>query len=144
MRAVVFVFLTLFCGAALAHEIRVDTTQQAATVIRLTYADGRPFTFEAYELYLPGKDIPEQVGRTNAQGQIIFLSGNQTEWRIKAFSADGHGVDQQMKLAAPSAGSTSTLNASAEPPRALLLAAGLGVLFGVFGLVQLSMRRKQT
>jgi nickel transport protein len=135
--------LAVLCGPALAHEVHVETARQPAAVLRLTYADGEPFAFEAYELYLPGREIPEQVGRTNAHGQIVFLPGQQLTWRVKAFSADGHGIDQRMEFTPTSAAGTAAPVASARPPRAWLLAAGLGILFGLFGLVQLFLRRRQ-
>jgi nickel transport protein len=139
--ALVFAFL---CGPALAHEVHVETAHQSAAVLRLTYADGEPFAFEAYELYLPGKEVPEQVGRTNAQGQIIFLPGQQSAWRVKAFSADGHGIDQRMEFTPTPAEGAGPPVPSAQPPRAWQLATGLGILFGLFGLVQLFSRRTRS
>lgn len=129
-------------GVARAHEVKLEQSQQGAAVLRLTYADGTPFAFEGYEIYRPGQDVPEQVGRTNARGQVVFLPGEQAQWRLKAFSADGHGVDQVLTVAAGPAHGVAT--GPAEAPRALLLAAGLGVVFGLFGLVQLFIRRKPT
>ena len=138
MRAAVLL-LVFFCAPAWAHEVKVEISKQDAAVVRLTYADGQPFTYEAYELYQPGKDIPEQVGRTNAQGQIVFLPGAQTEWRVKAYSADGHGIDQKLHVVA---GGSVVAASGGELPRPLLLLAGLGIVFGIFGLVQLFFRRK--
>ncbi|WP_153115350.1 ABC transporter permease [Rhodocyclus tenuis] len=145
MSSVLRALAALLCAALLAppvaaHEVKLETREQAATVVSLRYADGEPFAFEAYELYLPGKETPEQVGRTNAAGELVFLSGQHAEWRLKAFSADGHGVDQRLQLAVPSVEATTT--PAAEPPRVLLLLSGAGVLFGLFGLVQLFLRRK--
>lgn len=146
MSRVVRWLVALLCAALLAqqaaaHEVKLQTRQQAATVVSLSYADGEPFAFEAYELYLPGKDTPEQVGRTNATGQVIFLPGQHGEWRLKAFSADGHGVDQRLQLTSASAGDPVPASSAAEAPRALMLLAGGGVLFGLFGLAQLFLRR---
>ena len=133
--------LAIFCAQASAHEVKVEIAKQDAAVVRLSYADGNPFAYEAYEIYPPGKDIPEQVGRTNAQGQIVFLPGAQTEWRIKAYTADGHGIDQKVHVAA---GGSAVATGSAELPRLLVLLAGLGVVFGLFGVVQLFFRRKSS
>ncbi|MFZ2163368.1 MAG: ABC transporter permease [Sideroxyarcus sp.] len=138
MRAVLLL-LAMVCAPALAHEVKVEISKQGAAVVRLTYADGSPFTFEAYEIYQPGKDIPAQVGRTNALGQIVFLPGAQTEWRIKAYSADGHGMDQTVHV---EAGGSSASTGSSELPRPLLLLSGLGIVFGLFGVMQLFYRRK--
>ncbi|MDD5058269.1 MAG: ABC transporter permease [Sideroxydans sp.] len=138
MRAAILL-LAIFSAQVSAHEIKVEISKQDAAVVRLSYADGNPFTFEAYEIYQPGKDIPEQVGRTNAQGQIVFLPGAQTEWRIKAYSADGHGIDQPLHVAP---GGSAVSAGRSEMPRPLLLFAGLGIVFGIFGLIQLFFRRK--
>jgi nickel transport protein len=136
---IVILLLAVFSAPAWAHEVKVEISKQDAAVVSLSYADGKPFTYEAYEIYQPGKDIPEQVGRTNASGQIVFLPGAQTEWRIKAYSADGHGIDQQMHV---EAGGSAVSNAGGGLPRPLLLLAGLGIVFGIFGVVQLFFRRK--
>jgi nickel transport protein len=125
---------------AWAHEVRLETTRQAASVVRLSYADGQPFAFEAYELYVPGTATPAQVGRTTPYGQVVFLPGEQTEWRLKAYSADGHGVDTVIKVAAGTAADVTP--PPAELPRTLLLASGLGIVFGLFGIHQLFLKRK--
>ncbi len=129
-------------GAAQAHEVKLEQSQQGAAVLQLSYANGEAFAFEAYELYRPGVDTPEQVGRTNARGQVVFLPGAQTQWRIKAFSADGHGVDQLLSVAA--GGPQDSAQPGGGAPRTLLLAAGAGIVFGLFGLFQLFIRRKPT
>ncbi|MBK5914763.1 hypothetical protein [Rhodocyclus purpureus] len=146
--AALFLGGLLACTAAGAHELKMDSQRETASVVRLSWADGQPFAFEAYELYLPGQDVPTQVGRTDAFGRIVFLPGANHEWRIRAFSADGHGVDQLLQLDASEGGNVgdaagSGSAAGGDKPRAWLLAAGLGVVFGLFGLVQLFMRRRR-
>lgn len=136
--------LALLTGQALAHEVKLEESSQPATVLRLSYADGQPFAFEAYELYQPGQDAPEQVGRTNARGEIIFLPGAQAEWRVKAFTGDGHGVDQRLHLKTATAASPTAPSNESALPRWSLLLTGLGVIFGLFGLVQLLVRKKQS
>ena len=135
--------LALLSGTAWGHEIRLEQSQQAAAVVRLTYADGQPFAFEAYELYRPDNEVPEQVGRTNGEGQIVFLPGTRTDWRLKAVSADGHGVDQILKVSMAATQGNHQPGATAGLPRTLLLIVGLGILFGLFGVVQLFLRKKQ-
>jgi nickel transport protein len=142
----VILLLGLLAGSAMAHEVHLAQSQQTAAVVRLTYADGKPFAFEAYELYPVGQEIPAQVGRTNGDGQVIFLPGTQGDWRLKAYSADGHGVDQSLKVSGGSGEAVAAGNAgnAGELPRGLLLAAGLGIVFGLFGLVQLFFRKKSS
>ncbi len=134
--------LSLLSGTSWSHELKLESRRQGATVVRLTYADGQPFAFEAYELYVWGKDVPAQVGRTTSQGEVVFLPGGQTEWRLKAYSADGHGVDQVLEVSADSAGATPRV--AADLPRPLLWACGLGIVFGLFGLLQLVVRRRKS
>jgi nickel transport protein len=130
--------------------LHLHTTQQPAAVVRLTYAGGAPFVFEAYELYRPGVAAPEQVGHTNARGELVFVPGAQAQWRLKAWSADGHGVDQVLTVpvAAEAGPGVQAVTVPAPPapggPRLLLLACGLALVFGVFGVVQLLVRRKRT
>lgn len=140
--------LVLLVGSVLAnaHEVDLVTSQQWSTVLQLHYADGRPFAFEAYELYQPtDEQIPAQVGRTNADGQIIFLAGQQAQWRVRAFAADGHGIDQTIRVEANASIPVSAVPATAHTSglgRLTLVLAGLGVLFGLFGSLQLFIRRK--
>lgn len=142
MKFSLLLLLGLLNGVACSHEVKLENSRQGATVIRLTYSDGQPFAFEAYELYVPGKEIPEQVGRTNTQGQVIFLSGGQTEWRLKAYSADGHGVDQVLEISSAPAGASP--QAAGRLPRWILFAFGLATVFGLFGTVQLFLRKKES
>jgi nickel transport protein len=133
------ILLLALCAAPVwAHEVKVEISKQEAAIVSLAYADGHPFIFEAYELYQPGKDIPEQVGRTNAQGQIVFLPGAQTEWRVKAYTADGHGIDRKLQV---TAGGNVVATGGSELPRPLVLLSGLGIVFGIFGFIQLFNRK---
>lgn len=134
--------IALFAAAAApAHEIRLDVAGASATVITLHYADGQPFAFEAYELYPAGSETPGQVGRTDGRGRIALLADAAGEWRLKAWSDDGHGVDRKLTaLAGEPAAATAP---AAETPRAALWLGGLGTIFGLFGLLQLYLGRKK-
>lgn len=132
--------LLLLAAPCAAHEVHHVVESSAAITVRLAYADGKPFAYEAYELYPAGKDIPAQVGRTDAQGRVVFIPGDNRAWRLKAFSADGHGADLRFespaiaRLAAP---------VSQEPGRLSLILFGLALLFGGFGLVQLFVKKRK-
>ncbi len=142
MKLKLWFFLVCLSGAAWSHEIKLEAMPQTAQVVRLTYADGQPFAFAAYELYLPGQAVPEQVGRTNSRGQVVFVPAAQTEWRLKAYSADGHGMDQIITVTARSSeGETPNSNAI---PRLWWLISGLSMVFGLFGLGQLFLRKKSS
>lgn len=135
-------FLALsWCGTALAHELQHSVESAGAVVLHLNYADGKPFSFEAYELYADGERIPAQVGRTDAQGRVVFLPGAAKQWRARAFSADGHGVD--LRFDAPAVAGQGAIPAT-QANRLSLVLFGVSLLLGGFGLYQLFLRRKSS
>ena len=139
-RALLACLLVACAGIAHAHEIHSTVEASGAVVIALSYADGSPFAYEKYELYPADQTMPQQVGNSDAHGRIVFLAGEVRDWRLRAFSADGHGID--LRFTAPAVAGVATDTAQA-PARPLLLVAGLAVLFGVFGLIQLFLRRSK-
>lgn len=138
MRALIFL---LCCWASLvhAHEVHYHIEATDAVVITLTYANGQPFAYERYALTLAGQETPQQVGNTDAQGRIAFVPGPTTHWRLQATSADGHGMNQEFTV--PATG-TSPKSANGILPRWLLAGFGLSLIFGLFGLFQLFMRKR--
>ena len=138
--------LLLLCGwlfslaPALAHEVHHAVEAAGAVSVRLTFADGEPFAFEAFEVYAAGSDKPHAVGRTDAQGRAVFVPPSSGEVRFRAFSADGHGVD--LKFDPPRGG--EAVAAVAAEDRGAKLILGAGLLLALFGIVQLFVRRKKT
>lgn len=124
---------------ALAHDLQHQITEAQAVSVRLFFADGNDFSFESYELYHAGDEIPFQVGRTDLQGRIVFLPDRAGTWRIKAFSEEGHGADFTFTTSAE--GDVGTANESFLG-RHLRVLVGLSVIFGVFGLIDLFMRKR--
>lgn len=141
MRILPFLFM-LWIGQTAAHEVHHAVETTAAVAVRLTYADGEPFAYEAFEATPEGGARPAQVGRTDAQGRAVFVPGTATRWRIKAFSADGHGVDVRIEVPAVAPPTTGTAPPPDTPNRASLLVFGLGLILGGFGLYQLRLRKK--
>jgi nickel transport protein len=135
-------FLLLCTVGAAAHEVHHDIAAAGAVMVRLTYADGSPYAYEKYELFPEGQEVPAQVGNSDSQGRVVFVPGETTNWRLKAYSADGHGVD--LKFAAPAIQVATTPAVAASPDRATQVLIGLSLLFGLFGLVQLLLRRRKT
>ncbi len=139
------VWALFFYGAlCAAHEVHLTKSSQAATVLELRYANNDAFAFEAYELFLPTEEIPEQVGRTNKNGQIIFLAGNTQKWRVKAYSKDGHGLDEMIEIdnVAP-LGFTVNKSDAKSLPRFLLFMIGLAVLLTIFSSLHFLTRKKR-
>jgi len=135
------VLLLAWAGLAAGHEVHHVVEPTAAVVVRLSYADGKPFAYEKYELTPEGQEIPVQVGNTDARGRVVFVPGEARNWRLKAYSADGHGTD--LRFAAPATQAAAPAAVAAVPDRATQLVTGLALLFGLFGLVQLFLHRRK-
>ena len=133
------VFL-LMSRPALAHDLQYTVVGGQAVVIKLFYADNTPFTFEGYEIFRDGEKLPYQVGRTDSQGRIAFLPDRAADWRVKAFSEDGHGLDFKLSTDAAAA-----LAGSEKPifERYSRIFIGVAFILGLFGLLSLYLKRKQ-
>jgi nickel transport protein len=140
--ASVLLLLVLHQGqplCALAHDLQYRVDEGGAVYVKLFFGDGSDFTFESYEVYRAGEDIPFQVGRTDAKGRLAFLPDQPGEWRVKAFSEDGHGVDFSL-----STDMQGGLEDTDKPvfERYARLITGVAVIFGIFGLINLLARRR--
>jgi len=126
---------------AAAHDLRHSIEEGAAVTVKLFFADGNGFSFESYEVYHAGEEIPFQVGRTDALGRIVFLPDRAGSWRIKAFSEDGHGADFSLTTGAQGGVETADRSFFERHSR---LVVGVSIIFGIFGLVDLFVRRRKT
>lgn len=140
VRALLLGLLVACAAASEAHDLQYTTTSATALVVTLVYPDGTPFSYESFEVYPLGEEVPFQVGRTDAQGRLAFLPPGPGRYQVRAMSQDGHG--QVFEVEADAAG----LLVAADRPlyeRYQRLFVGLGVLLGLFGLLMLFYRRKQ-
>ena len=124
---------------AAAHDQQHSIREGTAVSVKLFFADGSKFDFESYEVYRAGDEIPFQVGRTDAQGRVVFLPDRAGTWRIKAFSEDGHGADFSFTT-----GAKGAVRDANRPflERHLRIIVGASLIFGVFGLLNLFARKK--
>jgi nickel transport protein len=98
-RALFFPFVLWLCVAtsAHAHEIVQSVSRGSAVVITLSEPDGSPFSYESYEIYREGEEVPYQTGRSDALGRIVFVPDRRGTWRVRGFSEDGHGIDTRIE-----------------------------------------------
>jgi len=144
MRGAAAIALLLFLWLperAAGHDLRHSIEEGEAVTVKLFFADGNEFSFESYEVYRAGEEIPFQVGRTDALGRIVFLPDRAGTWRIKAFSEDGHGAD--ISLTTGAQGAVESVDRPLFERHARLVV-GVSIIFGIFGLVSLFARRKGT
>jgi nickel transport protein len=140
MRIALLVLLA-WAEFACAHEVHHVIESAGAAVVKLSYADGKPFAYEKYELYPDEQEVPAQVGNSDAQGRVVFIPGDAKHWRLKAYSADGHGLDVKFEAPKMQVGGTSAIGDSG-PNRASLMLFGLSLILGGFGLYRLLLDRK--
>ena len=139
----------LWAVPALAHDVQALITDGPPRQVTLTYGDGEPFAYEAYELRAPGApltDMPVQTGRTSELGVITLDAAPPAAppLRLRAFSADGHGVDMALPAASTitSPATTPLTHASTTGERLARGLAGLSVIGALYGL-WLSVQRRR-
>lgn len=138
MKALLALPAALYACVLHAHALSHSAQLGSAIIVELRYGDGSAFSYESTEVYRPGETVPFLAGRTDANGCLAFVPDREGDWRVRAFSEDGHGGD--FTVAAALGG---------EPPAPELRFAGLSglligvsTLFGLFGLWSLFLRRK--
>lgn len=133
--------VALVSTPAMGHDLQHRVTTAQAVVIQMHYADGSPFAFEAYEVLKDGDKVPRQVGRTDQAGRIAFLPDGPANWRVRAFSEDGHGLDFHVE-----SGAGESQVAPEQPifDRFARILAGVGVILGLFGALSLFYRRRRS
>jgi len=138
VKAVLVLPAALLAGVLHAHSLSHTAGQGSALIVELRYADGSLFSYEAAEVYRPAESVPFLVGHTDANGRLAFVPDRPGDWRIRAFSEDGHGGDFTVAAAAEGGSSPS----SAGLGEVGGLAVGLSILFGLFGLWSLFIRKR--
>jgi nickel transport protein len=138
MRALLALTAALLAGTLHAHALSHTAQPGSAVIVELRYADGSPFSYEAAEIYRPGEAVPFLAGRTDANGRLAFVPDRGGDWRVRVFSEDGHGGDFTVAAAGDAGATTPAVGLGTVGG----LAVGLSVLFGVFGIWSLFVRRK--
>jgi nickel transport protein len=127
--------LCLFTPAAWGHGLEHSVARSEAVVVTITHDDGSPFAFETVEVFAPGETVPFQQGRTDALGRVAFLPDSDGDWRVRAASEDGHGID--ITVAA-----TGAPPPPADTGRLSRVVTGVSILFGIFGVIAVFRRRQ--
>lgn len=134
-------------GAAWAHAVRHEVAVGEAVVVVLHYTDGEPFAFERYELFRGQASEPVQTGRTDMQGRLVLLPGAGAAaegWRLRAYAADGHGIETTLEFAAHDGAAPTAAQAAAQAsPGWGRVALGVCLILGLGAFGQRLLRRKR-
>ncbi|MGE5344163.1 MAG: hypothetical protein ACM3SY_22075 [Candidatus Omnitrophota bacterium] len=134
--------LLLFCAPLLhAHDIHYSLISQPATVVNVYYADGTKFNYESFEIYKPSNtSMAYMVGRTDAEGRIVFIPDEPGKWLIKTFSADGHGASIAFEVDPSEVTKEKKLDFFEKYAR---VSFGLGVMMLIFSIMVIFLRKKK-
>ena len=140
--AVAAVAAILLAGPVLAHGVRTAIDHTHAVTVTVTTDDGRPLAFADCRVSPPGDAFPFLAGKTDLHGRVTFVPDRPGAWTVRVDSPDGHGavVDVPVTddlVTAPGAGGRA-----AGGGRARDVVTGVAVVFGVFGLLSLFLRRR--
>ncbi len=139
----IFALFFLLSTATLcwSHDLQYEVANANVIVLNFFYKDNSKFSYEGYEVYAPEEKIPFQVGRTDKLGRMTLLPDRQGIWRIKIFSKDGHGLDFTIEV-----GKDRVLKQTQKPlfARYLNIFVGLGIILGLFGILKLFFRKKDS
>lgn len=138
MRALLGLPVALLAGTLHAHGLSHSAQPGSAVIVELRYADGSPFSYESAEVFRPGETLPFLAGRTDSNGRLVFVPDQSGDWRIRAFSEDGHGGDFTVAAAPGAEPATPDLRLGGAGG----LLVGLSMVFGLFGLWSLFLRRQ--
>lgn len=129
----------LFSAILFAHNLQHTVSYEEAVVVSFSFASEGDFSYQSYEVYAPGEEIPFQVGRTDSLARVVFLPESKGKWKIKAFSEDGHGKIIEIEVQKSGMGEKKVLKSGSMVGRALL---GLLLLLGIFAFIYFIQRTK--
>ncbi len=139
--ALPFAVTLLLPIVAWGHGVHHEVGAARAVVVTMEYRHDQPMAHAAYEVFRQGDEQPYQKGETDALGRITFLPDRADAWRVRVHSRDGHG--QEVKLTTDAAATPSSAGEQeAHDDRHERIVAGVGILFGLFGLIALFLRRR--
>ncbi|MEW8012860.1 MAG: hypothetical protein AB2766_07375 [Candidatus Thiodiazotropha endolucinida] len=132
--------LLVYATSCLSHGVGLKIERQEAGVIWLHHTDDTPLADVEYELTATGGKAPYQSGKSDALGRVVFIPGDVREWRLRVFSADGHGIDTVFELAPGVASHSHTGHTYSDFTKLIL---GIGILLSGFGVMMLFTKHKR-
>lgn len=135
------VWLALSLGAsnAVAHGVHAHAIEGGHGV-KAVFSDGTPMAFAPVTVYAPDRaDELWQKGATDRQGQFLFLPDRPGVWRIHINDGLGHAVDREISVDDDGIAHVEHAHAHGGIWPAL---AGVGLLFGLFGVWSLARARR--
>ncbi|BBO89610.1 hypothetical protein [Desulfosarcina ovata] len=118
----------------------IGYTQSADGVrVNAGYDDGEPMSYAAVEISAPEGDVVFQKGRTDRNGVFMFVPDQPGKWCIVVSDGMGHrlALEHQVESLNPEQKETAPVQPGKPAPvsRREGIVAGIGIIFGLFGLL---------
>jgi hypothetical protein len=132
--------LRLALSDAQAHGVQAERIA-GGHGLRTTFDDGAPMAFAEVKIFAPAApDETWQEGMTDLNGRFVFFPSQTGVWRMVVDDGMGHAVTREIEIDdAGQAHVDEDHHDHHHTPSAII--AGLGLIFGVFGLWALFRRR---
>lgn len=120
-----------------AHAMLHEVLEGETVILRFSFPGPDEPLFEPYEVFAPGVDTPFQAGRVNAIGEVSFRPDRPGIWRVRVFTADGHGAEVEVAVDPDGVVVATSGQHGHAHDHWLRVLAALGYLLGAFGLLAL-------
>ncbi len=81
-----------------AHGIRGEIISKTGTLVKAEYDDGESMSYAAVEIFCCEKKLPYQTGRTDRNGQFLFLPDKPGIWDITVKDDMGHQLQLKTSI----------------------------------------------
>ncbi len=134
--------MLLPAAPARAHGVRTVIDRAEAITVTVTTDDGQPMAFADCRVSPPGDAFPFLAGKTDLHGRVTFVPDRAGVWSVRVDSPDGHGAVIDVPVGDDLVTAPGAAGRAAGGSRARTLVTGVAVVFGVFGLLSLFLRRR--
>ena len=144
-RALAALFLLLAWRAAItdarAHAVHAEHID-GGQGLRVVFEDGVPMAQAEVKVFAPdAPDVPWQEGMTDREGRFVFYPSLKGAWRIVVDDGMGHAVSREIDVDEHGHAHMDADHHHHHHHGASTIVAGLGFLFGIFGIWSLFRRR---
>ena len=140
LKAIAGLMICLAAPGAMAHGVHAHAIE-GGYGLRAVFSNGEPMAFAEVTVYAPetGDEI-WQRGTTDRQGNFLFMPDRPGTWRMIINDGLGHAVQSEITVDEDGVAHVEHVHGSHAGIWQAL--AGLGLLFGLFGIWSLARSRR--
>ncbi len=119
-----------------SHGVNFEFFENAKG-IKFFYEDGTPLSFAEYKIYSPDNKVFSE-GELDKLGRILFLPDRPGKWKIEVDDGMGHGIIKEIEIKDVK----NIVFSKSSYPLYLKILTGLGIIFGLTGIIFYIIGRK--